>query len=234
VATGTGHEASFLALLYGLAALGCFGPADAADLATVAFAKYMDLMRTLQRTYVMEPAGSHGVWGLDDYHCLPFLLGAAQLCPGGGCAPPPALALPSVVQDAAALDPHRPRYLYAAAIAHVRASKTGAPFSETSPVLHSISLLPSWQKVYAGLLRTFEAEVLGKFPVIQHFLFGSLLPAAWSPAPAAAPTAAPAAAPVGPAAPGPGAGTTAPWARPLPPGAVAGGEETVAPWANRP
>jgi len=76
---GTGHELALIAWFYCLEKVGLLVPSDRAALVLRVFQGYLTLMQRLQTTYWLEPAGSHGVWGLDDYQFLCFIFGAAQL-----------------------------------------------------------------------------------------------------------------------------------------------------------
>jgi serine/threonine-protein phosphatase 2A activator len=165
---GTGHEAAFAQWLCGLCLLGVFTAEDSAALVTRVFARYVAVMRRLQTSYWLEPAGSHGVWGLDDYAFLPFLWGAAQLEGQQELRP-------SCIHDDTVLAGAKGEWLYLGAVAFVRGVKRGGALRETSPMLSDISALPTWRRVTQGMLRMYEAEVLDKFPIAQHFLFGTLL-----------------------------------------------------------
>ncbi|CAD7953631.1 unnamed protein product [Amoebophrya sp. A120] len=247
---GTGHELNFICCLYCLEkGYGYFTQAERGEFVLAAFTAYMTLMRKLQSHYVLEPAGSHGVWGLDDFHHVVYIFGASQLRkqaslfaaannadddmdmagaggstngrhnvrtnvnqiniaePGGGGAlagsrgqqqaagvgaltsisnqagtalqlqqQQQQLLQPDMVLQAAQASQHH-AYLFVAAVRNILDTKRGAPFHETSPQLNDIlHTVPSWDRLYLGLIKMYVGEVLEKFPVIQHFYFGTTLP----------------------------------------------------------
>ncbi|XP_059485286.1 serine/threonine-protein phosphatase 2A activator [Neocloeon triangulifer] len=164
---GTGHEMSFLFFLCCLFKIGALDQTDKTAAVCLIFKRYVEISRKLQRTYRMEPAGSHGVWSLDDYQFVPFIWGSSQLM-GHHRIEPSMLATEAVVED------NYNEYLFFGCIKFILEVKTGM-FAEHSNQLWNISGVDSWSKVNAGLIKMYKAEVLAKFPVIQHVLFGSLM-----------------------------------------------------------
>lgn len=164
---GTGHETNFAAWLYCLARLGVIKEEDYHAVVSRVFVKYLELMRKLQLVYCLEPAGSHGVWGLDDYHFLPFIFGSSQLIDHK-------YMKPKSIHNDDILENFSGEYMYLACVKFVKQVKKGL-FAEHSPLLDDISGVPNWKKVNGGLLKMYKAEVLEKVPIMQHFLFGSLI-----------------------------------------------------------
>lgn len=76
---GTGHEMSLVMFLCCLYKIGYLNKEDNVATVFLIFNKYINIVRRLQKTYRMEPAGSHGVWSLDDYQFVPFIWGSSQL-----------------------------------------------------------------------------------------------------------------------------------------------------------
>lgn len=170
---GSGHELSFVAFIGGLMECGIIDKEVLGTELLAVFARYYDVSRRLITVYNLEPAGSHGVWGLDDHFHFIYILGAAEFNfpddQRGSLYVPPVLQ----VLSSHTIDSFKESNLYVNAIAFIYKIKLG-PFHEHSPIIydihHSVSL---WAKVLSGLVKMYEVEVLGKAPVVQHFWFGS-------------------------------------------------------------
>lgn len=165
---GTGPEMFMAAWLFCLEIVGATQPDDHAALILRCLTQYLILMRRIQKTYMLEPAGSHGVWSLDDYQALPFVFGSAQLLPHKHISP-------KGIRQKDTVDNFFGDHMYLACVKFLPEMKTGS-FSEHSPILAQSADAESWAKVHQGMLRIYFTEVLGKYPVMQHFLFGSILP----------------------------------------------------------
>ena len=173
---GTGHELSFLAFLGSIWKLGGFEATESGkrereivvgviqpfvlprNLSTACrltpHFRYLELVRKLIKTYTLEPAGSHGVWGLDDHSFLPYIFGSAQLGPAirpgdpmpveGSRADAPK---PSSVTDASTVAGQRTKNMYFSAIGFIYDVKKG-PFWEHSRYLYDISGIEAgWGKI---------------------------------------------------------------------------------------
>ena len=122
--------------------------------ATLTKARYLRLIRRLILTYTLEPAGSHGVWGLDDHSFLPYIFGSAQLSPPvaekrdvpteGSLdgAPNPGDVVKKLI-----VERERKTNMYFSAIGFIYDVKKG-PFWEHSPILFDVSgVRAGWAKI---------------------------------------------------------------------------------------
>lgn len=159
---GTGHELNFLCIIIILIEVQWFKSEQLQQVVQIVFKKYLSVCKIVQTQYKLEPAGSKGVYGLDDFHFLSFIFGAAELIDNSeGLVPADIQRNLEVVRKLGE------EYMFFDAVHYNLNSKNGH-LAEHSPILFQISNVPNWEKIAKGLIKMYEDEVLKKIVVAQH------------------------------------------------------------------
>lgn len=181
---GTGHELNFIVFTMGLSYLvekdDSSKPAPLSseslkgyvdnhgfDIHALFASHYLKLCRRLQTKFRLEPAGSRGVYNMDDFQFLPFLFGAAQLC----CVK---YISTSDFYQPDQVDMFKSDFIFFGALDFILNNKRG-PFNEHSYTLWGFTNLGSWDNMTRRIRAKFIDDVLSPFPVVQHLLFGKYI-----------------------------------------------------------
>lgn len=158
---GTGHEIFFLSFLYIAKETSLLEECETKPL----FQKYFQLIRKFIFKFNIEPAGSNGMFAIDDYSFLSFLFGSAELVDS------------KIEFDDLLSNPEYSNFLYAEALSFCVKHKcrlVERPFSKHSPIIYSLRT-KSWSEINEKMMEEVVNKVLDRFVVMQHFVFCELL-----------------------------------------------------------
>ncbi|EHY66297.1 serine/threonine-protein phosphatase 2A activator [Nematocida ausubeli] len=177
---GTGHELNFFCFVIIL----IIKKVVKEKSVLLVLEQYFSIIRLLILKYKLEPAGSHGMGGLDDYQLLPFLFGSSQFCKREGFL------------FASLFSEEKKGLSYAKALRFIHIDKTfppskysykeriekyhtielkEEPFSHHSITIYSLRSVPLI-KINKGMMKMYDGVVLSPYAVIQHFIPSEYLP----------------------------------------------------------
>lgn len=158
---GTGHEIFFLSFIFICKELSIAHDYEIKPL----FKQYFDIVRKYIFKFNIEPAGSNGMFAIDDYQFLPFLFGSAELIETD-------VKFDDILNNLKDKTHMFAEQLYFCERHKCRAGEL--PFSRHSPVIYSLRN-SKWSFINEKMLEEIRNKVFDRFVVMQHFKFSIFL-----------------------------------------------------------